>query len=493
MYSILLFSFSSFSQANNLTSAEQAHQIAEQACNNELSGECNGTSDNQKGIGYLKAAFSMLTMGSFDITNISGMFKAPELSSKMKDKIAKKATTSAEKDKMTKQAEKSGTVRKICDALMVVSNGAVLLSQSLRENNILKKYQSSAEEFQVSEQFYTMANIHEGKRKDYRNQAVIFTSGAVCYGIALGLAIWPQLNPEEALQSGIRLALAGALTVAYEKSKRDKEKVRDKALATIKAMPTQTACQQNSNCSCLIADPTSPDYQTNCLSDQYAITLDGENISCIDATGKSDLLCACKETNSCFDSTLASYLKTIPDSHISKKDKNFLLDEVKNVSRGNFSNYSGSKRSKILRSAKKQLAKVDSLINPSKSGNKSNYKLALSSGIPKNLASHLSKIKISKEIKNEKRYVALSKKSSTNIHRTSVPHFPTTKKKSSFDFKEKFSVFNKKSKGGINISRSIASKKSFAKAGIRKAHQPLFKVITTRYMKSSWRMADEEN
>ena len=417
-----------------------------------------------------------------------------------KDKIdANKEAIAAraeEKEKLANKGKASATLSKICDIAVIGSNLVVGGLQVVREKKIDAKYYATSSSSIHAEGFYAMAQTHEGKRKDHKAQHIIFTASTICYGAAMTIALIPKpgINPAEAKRAGVKMALSIPLALAFKDVKKEREKLRDATMDAISRLGTKSICEKNSNCMCSPSMKDHPDYQNFCLDMNFAVNSEGENTSCLDSRGKLDRNCSCLQTNSCFDKTVQNYFATVDNDILPLNAQKKILSDIRNIATGQYQK-SESSFAKDEAYANKKIAQLDSLIQPAAAQHSASFNAAIAAGLPNNIAAALSNI--NPEDLNKAALSgspthggnALSGNGSYKVGSSKAAGFKAKKTGSTDYFSNYLNSMKKKapSKGGVHLTRSVANN-AVSNAAIRSSHQELFKTISTRYQKSSYRL-----
>ncbi len=528
---------------------EKNKNMAEQLCGGDVfNGDCNQDEQTggEKSLPYLSMAFNMITMGLLNFANFAKLFSkgavdvaadatakkaTAEASKKAADAAAKKAASTAARESINqsrelvsdsvtqaatdaaeestkaatqaatdaaaseaaaqkaKGAKQSQTLTKICDIAMTVANMGVGLIQSGRENDIEQKFKRAPRKSIHAEGFYSHARLNEGKRKDHKTQKTIFVSGAVCYGVAMALAIWPQFNFQEAAQAGIRVALSSALSIAYNKQEKGRAKLRDASLSAASQLGIKTVCQQNSNCTCSPSMKDHPDYANFCLDINFASNSEGNESTCIDASGKIDKQCQCRKTNTCFNSRIQTFISSLDDGVVPAHIKKKLYKDISDISEGTYSKTDAS-YVRDQKFANKQTKKFNSLLKKSTDvKSASSFNQAKAAGIPNNIASLLSQINPDNAKKENLTNSSFRKSNNYRIGSRSRSLSSSKKSNNSNPFSSYLNSMKKQapSKGGVNLTREIAQNIT-SKAAIRSSSSQIFSTISARYQKSSYRL-----
>lgn len=477
-------------EADNYIHQGKANRIYEEECFNEdgtFKEICEESNDSAWDSGTMKTVESMMPIVGkmYAVIGLMGMMKGGDSDA---GKVKMKGDKKAEVD--------------YCKFIPMGLEVAALATQKANNNQTLQNYQGAKPEAEQRASFNSLSKMHQDKSKQSKVQGIGWYSTAGCY--ATYVASGAALDAKMIAKLGAA-ALIGSFYVMKEKAHKNKA---EKISAMADKLPGAGDCNPHTDTTCFCkeersygSDPTN--FMKYCVPPELARDKNQIGSSCVDASGKADVSCKCKKTNSCIHAKLTHDALRLGLNPAQMKDP---LSGVSHLSSGVASGKLQAIGDRNLAMAKEVMKKY-----------KPKEKISLNSKKAKDLAKELFKAGLPKAVAATLASEAAGLDGELPQSAGSIASFGSAAEKVEESFNK---GTNKKTTGGsIGGTKSSFSKSSnpfarnsrgsssrtasvdimdFADKATREAEinkdksKPLFEIITYRYKMRAWKEFEEE-
>lgn len=209
------------------------------------------------------------------------------------------------KDELAKSKDKTEKKPDICGYIPMVSEPAAALYQQTQNQTTQSNLQSSEPAARQRASMYALSKVHDDRAKAAKFQFYGWGATASCYAIAMAT---PAAVNDWKMKA--KLGAATFLAYFYNKKKSAHEEKSDAIKEMAEKLPKAGDCNPHTDTSCFCAQDTSygldpSNYMKYCVAQELHREGNVAGVPCVDKTGKTDIQCNCKSTNSCVNARLA--------------------------------------------------------------------------------------------------------------------------------------------------------------------------------------------
>ncbi|MBC76218.1 MAG: hypothetical protein CME64_09400 [Halobacteriovoraceae bacterium] len=403
-------------------------------------------------------------------------------------------------NQLSESKDKTEEKPDVCGYIPMISEAGAMAFQQTQNNTTQNNLQNSEPAARQRASMYALAKTHQDRAKAAKFQFYGWGATASCYAIAM--ATPAAVND---WKMSAKLGAATFLAYFYNKKKNAHE---DKSAAIKKMaeeLPKAGDCNPHTDTTCFCAQETSygldpSNYMKYCVASELQRAGSVAGVPCVDKTGKADLKCDCKATNSCVNARLAEGMLNLGLRPAQMKGP---LQGISNFSTGLDSGKLAPIASKNLAYARKALGKIKTKDKISLRNNPEAKDIATEltkAGLPRGLAAKLAsqasstKGKLPSTLsgsvasfnpyKGDTNAIDVDKVGSNKMKSgSSIRSNRKSKSSNPFGMKRRSS---RNDSSGIEIAEY--SQKATREAEITKdKSKPIFDIITHRYKMRAWK------